>query len=165
MGGGVREEIWAYGLRNPWRFTFDRETGEMWAGDVGQNRHEEIDIIERGVNYGWNMMEGFHCFSPQDGCDQTGLTLPVIEYGRSDGCSVTGGYVYRGERLPSLSGAYVYADFCSGRIWALRHDGTSVVEHLEIFDADFQISSFAEDQSGELLILSFDESIYRIVPR
>ena len=125
-GGGVRGEIWAYGLRNPWRFTFDRELGDLWAADVGQNRFEEVDIIKPGRNYGWNVMEGFHCFQPSNGCNQEGLELPVFEYGRDDGCSVTGGYVYRGSRLPSLYGAYVYGDFCTGKIWALRYDGTKV---------------------------------------
>lgn len=126
QGGGVRGEIWAYGLRNPWRFTFDRELGDLWAADVGQNRFEEVDIIKPGRNYGWNVMEGFHCFQPSNGCNQEGLELPVFEYGRDDGCSVTGGYVYRGSRLPSLYGAYVYGDFCTGKIWALRYDGTKV---------------------------------------
>ena len=164
-GGRVREEIWAYGLRNPWRFTFDRLTGDLWAADVGQNRFEEVDIIRPGLNYGWNVMEGAHCFEPPRSCKQEGLEPPVAEYGRSGGCSVTGGYVYRGSRLPSLYGAYVYGDFCSGKIWALRHDGTGVTEHLELIDSSLQISSFGEDQSGELYILSFDQKIYRLTPR
>ena len=163
-GAGVREEIWAYGLRNPWRFTFDRETDDLWAADVGQNRFEEIDVIRPGLNYGWNIMEGLHCFREAD-CDQSGLEPPVIEYGRSDGCSVTGGYVYRGSRLPSLYGAYVYGDFCSGKIWALRYDGARATEHLEIVDSSLTISSFGEDRSGELYILSFDGKIYRLSPR
>jgi glucose/arabinose dehydrogenase len=103
---GAWSEIWAYGLRNPWRFSFDRETGLLWCGDVGQNRWEEIDIITRGANYGWNIMEGFHCYSPATGCDQSGLTLPIVEYDRSKGCSVTGGYVYRGDK--SACGAIMY---------------------------------------------------------
>ena len=165
VGGGVRGEIWAYGLRNPWRFSFDRVTGELWAADVGQDEYEEVDIIEPGLNYGWNTMEGAHCFRPPSGCDREGLEMPVMEYGREGGCSVTGGYVYRGSRLPSLYGAYVYGDFCSGRIWALRHDGTQITEHLELVDSDLQISSFGEDRDGELYILSFDKKIYRLVPR
>ena len=163
-GGTAREEIWAYGLRNPWRFTFDRETGDLWAGDVGQNRFEEIDIIRPGLNYGWNVMEGASCFGGRP-CDQEGFELPVAEYGREGGCSVTGGYVYRGGRLPSLYGAYIYGDFCSGKIWALRHDGAAVTEHLEIVDSPLRISAFGEDPSGELFILSFDGSIYRLMPR
>ena len=165
QSGGAREEIWAYGLRNPWRFTFDRQTGDMWAADAGQDRFEEVDIIEPGLNYGWNVMEGAHCFEPKEGCDRNGLEMPVIEYAHRDGCSVIGGYVYRGSRIPSLYGAYVYGDFCSGKIWALRHDGLRVTEHLELVDSDLNISSFGEDQSGELLILSFDMKIYRLTPR
>ncbi len=161
---GARKEIWAYGLRNPWRFTFDRDTGDLWAGDVGQNTFEEVDLIRRGLNYGWNVMEGLHCFRARQ-CDSEGLERPVIEYSRSGGCSITGGYVYRGSRLPSLHGAYVYGDFCSGKIWALRYDGTGVTERLQIADTGFNIPAFGEDRSGELYILSFDGRIYRFVPR
>ena len=130
----MREEIWAYGLRNPWRFNFDLATGDLWAADVGQNAWEEVDIIRPGLNYGWNIMEGAHCFAGgrslssllrrgEGECDRDGLELPVVEYDREGGCSITGGYVYRGARLPSLAGAYVYGDFCSGKIWAVRHGG------------------------------------------
>ncbi len=161
-GDGSRPEIWAYGLRNPWRFSFDLETGDLWVADVGQNQYEEVDLIEPGGNYGWNVMEGNSCFSPSTGCSIEGLVRPVVQYGREDGCSITGGYVYRGSRLPSLRGAYVYGDFCSGRIWALRYDGTVVSEHLELIDSELRISSFGLDESGELYILSFDEKIYRL---
>lgn len=161
-GDGSRPEIWAYGLRNPWRFSFDLETGDLWVADVGQNQYEEVDLIEPGGNYGWNVMEGNSCFSPSTGCSTEGLIRPVVQYGREDGCSITGGYVYRGSRLPSLRGAYVYGDFCSGRIWALRYDGTVVSEHLELIDSELRISSFGLDESGELYILSFDEKIYRL---
>ena len=165
-GEGVREEIWAYGLRNPWRFSFDRLTGDLWVADVGQDRYEEVDIIRPGANYGWSVMEGFHCFpDPTRPCRKEGLEMPVIEYGHRDGCSVTGGYVYRGSRLPSLHGAYVYADFCSGKIWALRHDGFQVTESLELVDSELLISSFGEDGSGELFLLSFDGNIYQLDPR
>jgi glucose/arabinose dehydrogenase len=166
--GGARGEIWAFGLRNPWRFSFDRETGELWAGDVGQNRFEEIDLIERGQNYGWNVMEGLHCFSGSrvrseaEACQGPGLALPVIEYGRQGGCSVTGGHVYRGERLPELAGAYLYGDFCSGNVWALKHDGSSVTEHRLLVDTDLQIPAFGEGPSGEIYILSFSGGIYRL---
>ena len=163
-GGGAREEIWAYGLRNPWRFSFDRQGGALWAGDVGQNSFEEIDIIRPGLNYGWNVVEGFHCFREAD-CRKAGLELPVSEYGRGGGCSVTGGHVYRGSRLPSLYGAYVYADYCSGQIWALRHDGARVTEHMQIMDAPFTVPAFGEDSEGELYILSFDGAIYRLAER
>jgi glucose/arabinose dehydrogenase len=160
--GGGAPEIWAYGLRNPWRFSFDRTTGDLWAGDVGQNRLEEIDIIEPGGNYGWNVMEGDLCFQPREGCKTAGLEMPVAVYGRSDGCSVTGGYVYRGARLPSLYGAYVYGDYCSGKIWALRWDGAKVVEGpMLIADADLRVSSFGEDAAGELYIVDYAGRIYR----
>ena len=157
---GTRPEIWAYGLRNPWRFSFDRATGDLWTADVGQNRFEEVDVIRPGLNYGWNVMEGEECFVRSD-CDRTGLEMPVVEYGREGGCSVTGGYVYRGSRLPSLYGAYVYGDYCSGRIWALRHDGDEVIEHLQIADSSLRIPSFGEDADGDLYVLSFDGTIYR----
>ncbi len=165
---GVREEIFAYGLRNPWRFSFDRETGVLWAADVGQNEFEEIDIIKAGLNYGWNVMEGFHCFPGRDlDCDQVGLALPLVEYDHSQGCSVTGGYVYRGSRLPSLYGSYVYGDFCSGKTWALSYDGVRVTEHIELAGTRLDISSFGEGPTGELYILDFDPSggkIYRFAP-
>ena len=165
---GAREEIWAYGFRNPWRFSFDPETGDIWAADVGQNSWEEIDFVKPGLNYGWNVMEGTHCYSGRrvkseqsPSCARTDLEKPVAEYGRVDGCSVTGGFVYRGTRHPSLYGAYIYGDFCSGKIWALRYDGNSVTDQMEIVDSNLRISAFGQDQSGELYILSFDDKIYR----
>ena len=133
---GAAEEVWAYGLRNPWRFSFDSETGRLWMGDVGQKDWEEVDLVEKGLNYGWNIMEGAHCFRPSIGCDGTGLQLPVAEYGRADGCSIIGGYVYRSGVLPSLTGAYVYGAFCSGKVWGLRHDGQSLSEHVLLVDSD-----------------------------
>ena len=156
---GARPEIWAYGLRNPWRFSFDSETGDLWAADVGQNALEEVDLIEPGVNYGWNIMEGDECYSRS--CDTRGLEMPIAVYGRDDGCSITGGYVYRGNRLPSLYGAYVYGDYCSGKIWALRYDGSRVTESIQIVDTKLRISSFAEDTEGELYILDLEGEIYR----
>ncbi len=161
---GARPEIWAYGLRNPWRFSFDRESGDLWAGDVGQNKLEEIDIIKQGANYGWNIMEGTSCFG-NAGCDIEGLEAPVAEYGRDGGCSVTGGYVYRGSRIPSLVGAYVYGDFCTGNIWALRYDGSRAVEQAKIADTDLQIASFAEGPDGEVYVLSFTGEIARLAVR
>ena len=159
-GGTARGEIWAYGLRNPWRFSFDRETGDLWAADVGQNLYEEVNIIRPGLNYGWNVMEGSSCFR-RTNCDTAGLEMPVAEYGREGGCSVTGGYVYRRTGLPTLYGAYLYGDFCSGKIWALRHDGAAVTEHVEIADTGLSISSFGEDAYGEVYVLTFDGQIYR----
>ncbi len=160
-----RGEIWAYGLRNPWRISFDRETGLLWAGDVGQNRVEEVDVIEKGGDYGWKTLEGSRCFSPATGCDPAGTVLPVWEYPLDQGnCSVIGGHVYRGERVPSLAGAYVFGDFCSGRIWALRYDGEQVTEHLLLADTSLRIASFGEDREGELYVLSQNEGIYRLHP-
>ena len=161
---GARPEIWAYGLRNPWRFSFDRKTGELWAGDVGQNKLEEIDIVTKGGNYGWNIMEGTSCFR-DNSCDSDELVAPVAEYGRDGGCSVTGGYVYRGSRIPSLVGAYVYGDFCTGNIWALRYDGNRVTEQAQIADTGLQIASFAEGPDGEVYILSFTGEIARLALR
>ena len=161
--GGGRGEIWAYGLRNPWRFSFDRETGELWAGDVGQNRWEEIDLIRRGGNYGWNVLEGNHCFGVRGGCDTGGMVPPVWEYSL-DGqpCSVIGGYVYRGSAIPWLKGIYVYGDFCSGEVFGLRYADGAVVEHKRLIDTDLRIMSFAEDNDGELYLLSQKSGIYRL---
>ena len=160
----ARPEVWAYGLRNPWRFSFDRATGRLWAADVGQNAWEEIDIIAPGLNYGWNIMEGAHCFEPPSSCDQQGLELPFWEYSHSEGCSITGGYVYRGWDLPSIIGAYVYADFCSGRIWGLRYADREVAEHALLVESGLGVASFGQDLAGNLYILSRDQGIYRLVP-
>lgn len=165
---GSHGEIWAYGLRNPWRFSFDAETGFLWAGDVGQKQWEEVLIVTKGLNYGWNVMEGFHCFSPDSDCDVRGIELPVAEYGHSGhppgGCSITGGYVYRGQDIQGLVGTYVYGDFCSGRIWGLRYDGGSVVQNELILDSDISITSFGQGLDGTLYILSRNEGIYMILP-
>jgi len=160
---GAREEIWAYGLRNPWRFSFDSETGLLWAGDVGQSSWEEIDIIAKGANYGWNIMEGSHCYSPATGCNQSGLTLPVVEYDHSQGCSVTGGYVYRGDQIPSLQGYYIYGDYCSGNIWALAYNGSVVTENILLVDSELSITTFGEDLAGNLYILDRQGGIYTLV--
>ncbi len=158
-----RGEIWAYGLRNPWRFSFDRVTGELWAGDVGQNRWEEIDLIRRGGNYGWNTLEGNHCFRPRDGCERAGMEPPVWEYSLDgEPCSVIGGYVYRGSAIPWLGGAYVYGDYCSGKVFGLRYADGEVVEHRQLADTGLSIMSFAEDNEGELYLLSQKSGIYRL---
>src|SRR5205807_6541081 len=113
---GARPEIWAYGLRNPWRFSFDRATNDLWIADVGQDSYEEVDFqpanSRGGENYGWNLMEGLHCYSPATGCSMQGLTLPVAEYSHANGCSITGGFVYRGRVWPGLRGMYLYGDYC-----------------------------------------------------
>lgn len=160
---GFREEVYAYGLRNVWKFSFDSETGALWAADVGQNRFEEISLIESGGNYGWNTMEGNACFSPSSNCAQEGLDLPLWTYDHSQGdVSVTGGYVYRGTALPELAGRYVFGDFASGRIWALDFSETGEPKVSELVQATFPVASFGLDQEGELLISGFDGRIYRI---
>lgn len=160
---GYREEIFAYGLRNPWRFSFDPLTGIIWAADVGQNTVEEINIIKKGGNYGWNIMEGSRCFSPRTGCDTTSLELPVFEYLHPLGRSITGGYVYRGSQLPALYGAYIYADYITGLIWGLWYvEGKEPVNYI-LADTDLNISSFGVDEEGDLYITAFDGKIYRIV--
>ncbi|MXZ45697.1 MAG: PQQ-dependent sugar dehydrogenase [Chloroflexi bacterium] len=158
---GARPEIWAYGLRNPWRMDFDPETGALWAADVGQQEVEEIDRIERGGNYGWNILEGTRCFQPSSGCDPTGTVLPVAEYGHNLGCSVTGGVVYRGEAIPALVGHYLFADYCSGRLWALPVDGGAI---LELDRLPGEVASFGTDADGEVYVLTFGGAVLRIVP-
>ncbi len=157
---GVREEIYAYGLRNVWRFSFDPETGLLWCGDVGQNKFEEIDLIRKGGNYGWNTMEGFSCYNAAS-CDTAGLILPILDYPRSEGISVTGGHVYRGTKWPDLIGAYVYADFGTGKIWSIRLEGNRVIHRL-LVSSGLPISSFGVDASRELYLCSFDGKIYKI---
>lgn len=159
---GYREEIYAYGMRNPWRISFDAKTGRLWAGDVGQNLFEEIDVIERGGNYGWNTMEATHCFEPKNGCDQSGLKLPIHEYGREEGVSVTGGFVYHGPTLKSLEGQYIYADYATMRIWAIEHSDLNKPVNKLLVQADFNISSFGIDQNNELYLCGFDGKIHRL---
>src|SRR5947209_3355981 len=156
---GFRSEIWALGLRNPWRFSFDRATADLYIADVGQNSFEEVDFQSAGdaggENYGWRIMEGLHCFNPNP-CDQTGLTLPVIEYDHSAGsCSITGGYVYRGQTFPRMQGLYFYGDFCSGRIWALSRVN-NVWQSTLLVDTPISISAFGEDEAGNLYAASYN---------
>jgi glucose/arabinose dehydrogenase len=157
----ARGEIWAYGLRNPWRFSFDGD-GRLWAGDVGQGEYEEIDLIEGGGNYGWNEMEGFECY--QRGCDPSRYEAPVATYDHGFGCSVTGGVVHEGPG--ALNGWYVFGDYCSGIIWAFYGDGPYPGESPEVLlETGVQISSFADDPAGEgIYVLSFDGRIYYLRP-
>jgi glucose/arabinose dehydrogenase len=158
-------EIWAYGLRNPWRFSFDRCTGRLFAGDVGQDRIEEIDLIEKGKNYGWRIMEGSQCFDPPSLCNTQGLELPIAEYDHSLGCSVTGGYVYRGTQFPTLIGHYLFGDYCSGRIWSLTEDPQGRWTMRQLIDSPFSISSFGEDEQGELYVIHYGGAIYRVTAK
>jgi glucose/arabinose dehydrogenase len=159
---GYQEEIYAYGLRNPWRFSWDR-TGRLWVADVGQNKIEEVNIVEKGKNYGWNIMEGSRCFKPSFGCDTRGLEMPIAEYDHNVGLSITGGFVYYGLRVPDLVGSYIYADYVTGRFWALKYDGKNKAETREILKTDLNISSFGIDEKNELYICSFDGKIYHFV--
>ncbi len=158
----ARDEIWAYGLRNPWRFSFDRCNGRLFLADVGQNLWEEVDLIEQGGNYGWNIMEGAHCFEPPVGCRTEGLELPIAEYDHSLGCSITGGYVYRGTQIENLIGRYVFGDFCSGRIWTLTPSGAGNWTMQELLDTRLSISSFGEDEQGELYVVDLNGAVYRV---
>lgn len=160
VGQEGADEIFAWGLRNVWRFGFDRETGTLWAGDVGQNAHEEISIIELGGNYGWNRKEGFECFggSPCEG----NYVDPVVDYPHSQGRSVTGGYVYRGAEIPALVGTYLFGDYVSGRIWRIVYDSDGQAGIEEVIGTGFNVSSFAEANNGELFVLNYGGTIHRI---
>ena len=159
---GVRQEIWAFGLRNPWRFSFDRVTGELYAADVGQDLLEEVNLVVKGGNYGWDIMEGTHCFPPSEsGCDTSGLVPPIAEYGRTEGRSVTGGYVYRGSRSTVFRGAYIFGDFETGRIFSLVRSGSSWIRSEQL-RSGLSISSFGEDESGELYLVDYNGSILRL---
>jgi hypothetical protein len=166
---GAREEIWAWGLRNPWRFGFDRRTGDLFVADVGKNAIEEVNFqparSNGGENYGWRIMEGSRCAVPPTDCNDGSLTLPILEYEHSEGnCAVTGGYRYRGRLYPELEGIYFYGDFCSGRIWGARRAWPDSWLKIELRDAPFRITTFGEDESGELYVGDFDQGvIYRIV--
>ncbi|TMM55915.1 PQQ-dependent sugar dehydrogenase [Maribacter algarum] len=160
----AQHEIYAYGLRNPWRFSFDVQTDLLWAGDVGQNRIEEIDIIENGGNYGWNTLEGTQCFDSPT-CDSGGFIAPIFEYDQSDNDrSITGGYVYRGQSTPSLQGRYIYGDFISGRIWGLSTNlETNITNNQLLAESRLPISSFGTDTNNELYICAYDGNIYKFV--
>ena len=157
-------ETFAWGLRNPWRFSFDRETGDLWIGDVGQSTIEEIDLIPAGTsgqNFGWSIMEGNECYNAAS-CDQTGLTLPVDQYTHDYGCSVTGGYVYRGSAIPDLVGTYLFADYCTGYLWGLTANGDGSYSASGTLETGMTPSSFAQDASGELYFIDLAGAIYRI---
>jgi glucose/arabinose dehydrogenase len=162
-----RPEIWAVGLRNPWRFSFDRETGDLFIADVGESTYEEVNFQPAagagGANYGWHIMEGLHCYNAAF-CDQTGLSLPVIEYEHVSGnCAITGGYVYRGSLYPALRGVYLYGDFCSGRIWGLKLTGATAENRL-LLESGMFISAFGEDEDGTIYVADHASgNIYKII--
>ncbi len=170
---GARGEVWAFGLRNPWRYSFDRATGDLYIADVGQNAWEEIDFVAAGtrggMNFGWNRMEGAHCYPPSvTNCDPGGVTLPVAEYRNpQEGCSVTGGYVYRGKQFPGLSGIYFFSDYCNPTLWSLKRssDGTwTRTEAIPRVSGSPGFSSFGEDEAGELYLTGLNNGIiYQLV--
>ena len=165
-GEGGRPEVWAYGLRNPWRFSFDRATGDLYIADVGQGAREEVNVqpaaSDGGENYGWNSMEGTTCFAIEP-CEDTALTLPVAEYATGEfGCAVTGGYVYRGEAIPALEGVYLLADFCSGLVWGLGRNGSGEWVLSPPVETGLNISSFGEDAAGELYVTDLNGGLYRV---
>jgi glucose/arabinose dehydrogenase len=165
-GQDVRNEIWAVGLRNPWRWSFDRQTGDLWIADVGQNMIEEINVVPStdmsGLNFGWPIMEGKSCFGTEN-CDQTGLVLPVTDYRHEGNCSVTGGYVYRGQAHRAWNGVYFYGDYCSGRLWALAPDGAGGWSTVELAQNPIALSSFGEDEAGELYVTDLSGGVvYRM---
>lgn len=168
---GARPEVWSYGLRNPWRFSFDRATGDLYIADVGQSQFEEVDVSlssegsGKGVNYGWNVMEGAHCLTGT--CDQTGLALPVFEYDHSHGeCSITGGYAYRGSAIPDLQGLYFFSDFCQGWVRSFRHQTGGVIELTDwpTLRPGGLVTSFGEDAAGELYVLASSGGVFKFVP-
>jgi glucose/arabinose dehydrogenase len=176
VGKSGRDEIWARGLRNPWRLSIDSATGALWIGDVGEDRYEEVDrslkgvykVGGRGRNYGWHVLEGRHCFKPATGCSTAGKTMPLVEYRHDvantsdDNCAVTGGYVYRGSASPLLRGQYVFGDFCSGRIWTVSSGASSPATPTLRMNTSLAISSFAIDGAKELYVLTLDGSIYKV---
>ena len=162
----VLDEIYAYGFRNPWRFSFDFETGTMWVADVGEDEWEIIHHVEGGKNYGWSIIEGSHCFPPGSSCDDEGLEMPMYEYNPGDQRgSITGGYVYHGQNNPGLEGLYIYGDYMMGKIWALDYDeeNEEVLDNTELLDTNYRFSSFGEDSNGEIYALDYESGeIFRI---
>jgi glucose/arabinose dehydrogenase len=174
VGRAGRDEIWQRGLRNPWRFSFDRANGNLWIGDVGQNRYEEVDRAVRtstgpgrGLNFGWRVMEGFHCYNPATGCSTSGRTRPLLEYSHAANgrCAITGGYVYRGAAIPALAGWYVYGDYCSGEVWAVSSTAGSKPTPVRLLGSGSGrlISGFGQDDAGELYLCDLNGTVYRIV--
>ena len=166
--GGGRPEIWAYGLRNPWRFSFDRSTGDLWIADVGQDQYEEIDFAAapdrgRGANYGWNITEGLHPYRAGTAAGPT--VAPVLETAHTDGnCSITGGYVYRGTKIPDLVGAYLFSDYCNGAVRAVVVANGQVVANRDLGINASNIASFGQDAAGELYVISQSQGLLRIDP-
>lgn len=162
-GGGGLPEIFAYGLRNPWRFSFDRSTGRLFVGDVGQDSFEEIDILQNGGDFGWNIMEGMHCYSPPSGCNTTGLIGPIFEYDHTQGQAVIGGYVYHGSAISSLAGTYLFSDYASGKIWGLTEGQSGTWTRAELLSTNANVSSLGQDASGEIYVVEYSGSVMKLV--
>jgi glucose/arabinose dehydrogenase len=160
-GGGL-PEIWAYGLRNPWRFSFERGGTRLFCGDVGGARFEEVDLITKGGNFGWNVMEGAHCFNPPNGCDMTNKILPIAEYSHSEGVAIIGGYVYKGSAIPSLSNAYIFGDL-TGKIWSLTESPANTFTRTQLLSTGRTISSFGQDAAGEVYVVDLGGSVLKLV--
>ena len=161
---GARPELWAYGLRNPWRLSYDRPSGQLWVGNNGQDLWEQVYLIQKGANYGWSLTEGSHIFQAQRKAGPDPISPPAAEHPHSEARSLTGGRVYRGSRLPELVGAYIYGDWSTGRVWGVRHDGKQATWQNELVDTPFNITGFGTDHSGELYIIDQGSGFYRLEP-
>ena len=164
VGTSHMPEIWAYGLRNPWRFSFERSSGRLFCADVGQSSYEEIDLLQKGGNFGWNVMEGMHCYNASS-CDMSGKILPIAEYDHSEGVAVIGGYVYTGSAISGLAGSYVFGDYGSGTIWTLQESPPGTWTRTEMLSTGRSLSSFGQDAAGELYVLDLAGSVLKLVPQ
>jgi glucose/arabinose dehydrogenase len=160
---GAKPEIWAYGLRNPWRMSFDSATGALWVGDVGQDRFEEVDVVRRGGNYGWSHVEGFSCYKPSTNCGIADTVPPLVVYPHGPECSISGGVVYRGRAIPALDGHYLYGDYCSGAVWAL--DASTRANPVRLATGVGNVVAFGTDAAGEVYVLTFGAPVLKVVPR
>jgi len=160
---GARGEIWAYGFRNPWRFSYDMKSKRFFIGDVGQGNWEEVDILAKGGNFGWNIMEGNHCYPPGSSCGTAGLIPPISEYDHSQGIAIIGGYVYRGKAIPALQGMYVFGDYGSGQIWTLKENPPGTWNRATLLNAGFNISAFGRATNNELYVLDLGGTLYKLV--
>jgi uncharacterized repeat protein (TIGR03806 family) len=161
---GARPEVWAYGLRNPWRLSFDRESGQLWVGQNGQDLWEQVYLIKKGGNYGWSLLEGSHVFNANRKVGPDPISMPTAEHPHSEARSLTGGRVYRGKTLPDLVGVYIYGDWSTGHVWGIKHDGTKAIWHRELVDTPFNITGFGTDHSGELYVIDHVSGYYRLTP-
>lgn len=164
VSGGGLQEIFATGFRNPWRFSFDRSTGRLFVADVGQDSFEEVDIVQKGGNYGWNVMEGNHCFDPPSGCNMTGLSFPITEIPHPEGEAVIGGFVYHGTAIPAIEGEYIFGDL-NGKIWLLKEAPPGAFTRMQLTNSGLTITSFGQDQSGELYVVDLSGRIFKIAAK